>query len=174
MKMSCDIHGISRRALLLAAVMMVAPGAGWAADPGKETIGEVKVDLIFGTDSDLGVLGRTVARLDAAEEKVLAGSKSLHFTRYGKLGSDRKPVWRGYENWAAPMGGSQEILLSFEPKGQVGTDALKMDLEFWQRKQKVLKTDPVLRLGKRLYILGPKWRDGRLIIAIELLRLESE
>lgn len=158
----------------MAAAMMAVSGVGWAADPGKETIGEVKVDLIFGTDGDLKVLGRTVAKLGATEEKALAGSKHLHFAKYVKLGSDRKPILRGYENWAAPMGGSQEILLSFEPKGRVGDDALKMDLELWLRRQKVLKTDPVLRVGKRLYILGPKWRDGRLIISIELLELKAE
>ncbi len=156
------------------AIVLLLPGLAVAKDPGKDKIGEVKVDLIFGTNGDVGVLGRKVAGVGAAEEKVLKGSKHLSFAEYRKLGSDRKPVLRGYENWAAPMGGSEEILLSFEPKGQVGSNALKMDLEFWQRKQKVLKTDPVLRVGKRLYILGPKWRDGRLIIAIELLGLNSK
>lgn len=162
------------RAALLAAALLLPAGAAFAADPGKETIGEVQVDLIFGTDGDLKVLGRPVAKVGAAEEKVLKGSRHLRFARYARLGSDRRPVLRGYENWAAPMGRSEEILLSFEPKGRIGRDSVKVDLEFWQRKQKVLKTDPVLRVGQRLYIVGPQWRDGRLIIAIELLGLEAE
>ena len=167
------MHRLTRRSLLMAGLLLV-PGVAFAADPGKETIGEIQVDLIFGTDGDLKVLGRPVSEIEAAEEKILKGSKHLRFARYAKLGTDRRPVLRGYENWAAPMGGSEEILLSFEPKGRVGTDAVKMDLEFWQRKQKVLKTDPLLQVGKRLYILGPKWRDGRLIIAIGLLGLKAE
>ncbi len=167
-------HKPTRRGLMTAVFAMLLPWVAGAADPGKETIGEMRVDLIFGTKGDLNVLGRSVAKVGAAEEKVLKGSKHLNFAKYAKLGSDRKPVLRGYENWAAPMGGSEEILLSFEPKSRIAKDAVKMDLEFWQRKQKVLKTDPVLRVGKRLYILGPNWRDGRLIIAIELLGLKPE
>lgn len=168
------LHEARHWRLMVVALLLVLPVAANAADPGKETIGELRVDLVFGTNGGLEVLGRTVAKVDAAEEKLLKGSKHLKFAHYGKLGSDRKPVLRGYENWAAPMSGSEEILLSFEPKGQVGDEALRMDLEFWQRKQKVLKTDPVLKVGKRLYILGPKWRDGRLIIVIELLGLKVE
>lgn len=167
-------HVATRRGLLTGLLALLLPAAGAAEDPGKEPIGEVQVDLLFGTDGDLEVLGRTAAKVEAAEERVLKGSKHLRFGAYAKLGSDRRPVLRGYENWAAPMGGSEEILVSFEPKGRVGADAVKMDLEFWQRKQKVLKTDPVLKVGKRLYIVGPKWRDGRLIIAIELLGLKAE
>ena len=37
--------------------------------------------------------------------------------------------------------------------------------------RKVLRTDPVLEKGKRVYILGPKWRDGHLIITVELVDL---
>jgi hypothetical protein len=32
-----------------------------------------------------------------------------------------------------------------------------------------MKSDPVLQRGRPLLILGPKWRGGTLIIAVELI-----
>ena len=69
------------------------------------------------------------------------------------------------------MAKSDAIMVSFQPQGRVGSGKLRMDLELWQQKQIVLRTDPVLEQGRRVYILGPKWRDGHLIITVELLDL---
>lgn len=155
-------------------VALVLSGVAVAKDPGKEPIGRIQVELIFGTNGEVSVLGRKTKVLDKEEEKRLNRSERLKFTSYRSLGLVRREILRGYENWAAPMGASEEILVAFEPKGRVGPKSVRMDLEFWQSRQKVLKTDPVLEVGKRLYILGPKWRDGRLIIAVELLDLEAQ
>jgi hypothetical protein len=43
-----------------------------------------------------------------------------------------------------------------------------LDLEFWLSRKKVLKTDLVLEGDRPLYVLGPIWRSGRLIIAVSL------
>ena len=150
---------------------VVLSGAAGAKDPGKEPIGRIQVDLIFGTNGKVSVLGRQGKALEKGEEKRLNGSKHLKFARYRALGSVRSEILRGYDNWASPMGASEEILVSFETKGRVGQNSVRMDLELWQSRQKVLKTDPVLELGKRLYIRGPKWRVGWLISAVELLEL---
>ena len=154
-----------------ALLALVLSGAAAAKDPGKEPVGRIRVDLIFGTNGEVSVLGRQGKALEKGEEKRLKGSKRLKFASYRTLGSVQREILRGYENWASPMGASEEILISFEPKGRVGHNSVRMDLEFWQSRQKVLKTDPVLEVGKRLYIRGPKWRDGWLIIAVELLEL---
>mgnify|MGYP001827902605 CR=1 FL=1 len=160
--------------VLGALVIWTLGGVSAAKDPGKEPVGQIQVDLIFGTDKDGSVLGSRGKRLGGDEEKRLKGSEHLKFGQYRFLGSAKREVLRGYENWAAPLGASEEILVSFEPKGRVGQRSVRMDLEFWQSRQKVLKTDPVMKVGKRLYILGPKWRDGRLIIAVELLSLKPQ
>jgi len=34
-----------------------------------------------------------------------------------------------------------------------------------------MKAGPTLEKGKPLYIFGPKWRGGRLLLAIELVEL---
>jgi len=46
-------------------------------------------------------------------------------------------------------------------------------LEYWQSKKKVLTMNPTLTLGKPFYLLGPNWREGRVILAIEIVSLES-
>lgn len=151
------------------------PGwAGAGGDPGKETIGSLKAELIFATNKDVSVLGRSAKRLTDKEQARMEAAMRQKFKEYRKLGVDRKPILRGYENWTAPMSGSEEIMVSFEPKGRIGKDALRLDLELWQSKQKVLKTDPILRKGKLICILGPRWRGGRLIIVLELIDLLEE
>ena len=46
-----------------------------------------------------------------------------------------------------------------------------MALEYWQSKRKLFQTNPTLVKGKPLYLLGPEWRGGRLILQVELLQL---
>ena len=100
--------------------------------------------------------------------------KDLHFKSYGLLGSDTKPIWRSYTNWASPMKGSDEILLSFEPNSEAEADGVKLDLELWQGNTKVMKTAYPFKTGKWLYIAGPEWRGGRLIVGVELLPLQGK
>lgn len=141
-----------------------------AADPGKEEVGVLRTLLVYGANE-------SQADAPAAKEmhaKALAKIDGLKFTNYYQLGEDQKSVWRGYTNWASPMKGSEEILLSFEPSGEAESTQLRLDLELWQSKQKVMKTTQTLKKGRWLYIGGPKWRNGRLIIAIELAKLHEK
>jgi len=170
-------HKQSAKVVALAWCLWVLVGAGWAGgaeDPGQETIGTLKAEMIFATDGDPGVLGHSAKGLSAEERERMEASMGKKFKDYRRLGVDRKPILRGYENWSSPMSGSEELMVSFEPKERVGADALRLDMELWQSKQKVLKTDPVLRKGKQLYIVGPKWRGGQLIIVLELVDLLPE
>jgi hypothetical protein len=47
-------------------------------------------------------------------------------------------------------------------------DEVPLNLELWLSRKKILKSDISLRYGQPLYVLGPEWRSGRLIIAVEL------
>lgn len=67
------------------------------------------------------------------------------------------------------MRGSEEILLSFEPNGEATDKGLILDLELWQSRRKVMKATQEMGPGKWLYIAGPKWRGGRLIVGVELV-----
>lgn len=153
---------------------MTLQGLLLAQDPGKEPVARLHTVLLFGTNHDLAkvVPEAQVAEKDHAVRMQLL--KDLNFNSYGIIGSDTEPVLRSYTNWASPMKGSDEILLSFEPNSAARDDSLKLDLELWQEKRKVMKTTQPLKNGKWLYIAGPQWRGGRLIVGIELLPLEQK
>ncbi|MGB0775846.1 MAG: hypothetical protein ACPGUY_08365, partial [Akkermansiaceae bacterium] len=116
-------------------------------------------------------LGKNAKAVDAAIAKQMKSIKKMNFTHYRQLGADKQPIFRSYENWLTPLKPSEEILLSFESNGRYHNNGMKLDLELWLRGRKVMKSDPVLRKGKPLYILGPKWRGGQIIIAVNLLEI---
>ncbi len=144
-----------------------------AVDPGKKPIGELRVDLIFATNGNVAEAGKKARELNDEQIEAIKKFKDMVFKSYRLVGGDQQAILRSYENWLAPLRPSQEILLSFEPLRRIGTDRLQLDLEYWQGKRKLLKTDPVLRKGKPLYLLGPAWRDGRLIIMVRITKLDS-
>ena len=105
--------------------------------------------------------------------KALKAIKELSFSHYRRLGGDRPTILRGYESWATPLKPSKEILVSFQPIKREGPGKMQMVLEYWQSKRKVFSTNPVLTKGKSLYLLGPEWRKGRLILLVKILSLKD-
>lgn len=155
---------------LFAALLFGAlPAAAQADDVGKEAVGRIKATLYIGTDGDVSKLGDKLKKINDATRKQLSSIEKMRFTHYRILGSDTQSVLRGYANWLTPLKPSEEILLSFDLRGRSHNDGMRIDLEFWQHKRKVMKSDQILKTGKPLFILGPKWRGGTLIIAVELL-----
>ena len=143
-------------------------------DTGKEKVGRIQATLYIGTDEDVAKLGDKAKKsplVAAATAKRFRSIEKMNFKHYRTLGKDTQTVFRSYENWVSPLKPSEEILLSFESRGRTKDGGLRLDLEFWQQHRKVMKSDPVLYLGKPLFILGPKWRGGTLIIAVELVEL---
>ena len=156
-------------AFLCAALWMVVSPSWGQSDSGKEKVGSLRSTLYIGTDADVAKLGDNMMQVDASIVKRLQSIEKMRFKQYRKLGSDKQPVFRSYENWLAPLKPAEEILLSFESSGRSIDGGMRLDLELWQHKRKVMKSDPVLHKGKPLFILGPSWRGGKLIIAVELL-----
>lgn len=137
-------------------------------DPGREVIAMVTLTVLYGTDGDPALAGKRVTRLTDTVIKRLKSEKQLQFKSYRKLGADTQPLFRSYENWAQPLPPSDEILLRFEAQGRPLKDRLLIDLELWLSRKKIIKTDALLGDNKPLYVLGPAWRGGRLILAVEL------
>ena len=77
--------------------------------------------------------------------------------------------YRSYENWAQPIAGSDEILCRFETESRISHDTMRLDLELWLSRKKILKSGVLLAEGKPVLVLGPEWRGGRLIISVELV-----
>ena len=148
-----------------------------AKDTGKERIGKIRATLYIGTNDEVSKLGEkteVAATVSTATRKKLQGIEKMNFKHYRKLGVDTQSVYRSYENWLSPLKPSEEILLSFESRGHASDGGLRLDLEFWQQRRKVMKSDPVLYKDHPLLILGPKWRGGTLIIAVELIEYSSK
>ena len=139
-------------------------------DVGKESVGTLKVSLIFGTNGDASkkIVGENATEPTAVQLEALNKLETIKFKHFKVLGEDEQSIFRSYENWAAPLKGSKELLLSFQPRGEAVEDSLQLDLEFWQSHKKIMKSGPILKKGKPLFILGPKWRGGRLLIVVQL------
>lgn len=155
----------------LACLLSVAAGLARAQDPGLEEIGKVKTELIFATNGEVENLGKGTTSLSDEEQQRLRKAKKIGtYKNYVKLGSVEQAVLRGYKSWAAPVANNEAILVTFQPQARKGKE-LRLDVELWQKKKMVLRWDPSFAVGKRIYLMGPKWRDGNLIITVELVSL---
>ncbi|MEN8694863.1 MAG: hypothetical protein ACN4GG_06805 [Akkermansiaceae bacterium] len=142
-----------------------------AEDPGKEQIGSLSVEMIYATDGGLEKIANHGNPLLKKDEKAIREIKKLTFKNYRSMGVEVSKILRSYESWATPMRPSKEMLISFEPLNREGPNELQMVLEYWQAKRKLFRTNPVLVKGKPLYLLGPDWRGGKVILKLKLLEL---
>lgn len=154
--------------------MSIASAQAENPDAGRDSVGELKVSLIFGTNGDVLLAGKDLKEPSKDQLAALNSLQTIKFAHYRLLGEDQQSILRSYENWANPMKDSKEILLSFQPRGKASDEHLAMDLEFWQSHKKIMKSGPTLKKGKPLFIQGPAWRGGNIIIAVELVSLVAE
>ncbi|GAA5125215.1 hypothetical protein JIN84_13765 [Luteolibacter yonseiensis] len=142
-------------------------------DPGKTNMGRVSVTVYYATNGDPKAAGEGKKEVSKETEKRLRGEERLSFKNYRVLGQDVQPLLRSYESWAQPLKPSDEVLVRFEARSKPTPDEVALDLEFWLSRKKILKTDARLEGGKPLFVLGPEWRGGRLIIAVALASKEK-
>lgn len=168
---------MNRRAWIISGMMVAAMVfsnfAFSVEDPGKTNIGRVRVTVYFATDRDPKVAGTKTAVVNKETEKRLRGEERLRFKNYRMLGQEVQPLLRSYESWAQPLRPSDEVLVRFEARSQPTKQATGLNLELWLSRKKVLKTDARLEGNRPLYVLGPEWRGGRLIIAVALASNEK-
>lgn len=154
--------------LLLGLLPLCAGGAMAQDDPGKASMGKVTVTVYYGTNGDPLVAGPRFKGPSQAVEKQLHDVEQLSFKHYRLLGGDTQPLFRSYENWAQPLKPSDEVLVRFEARSRPTSGSTRLDLELWISRKKILKTDALLEGPRPLFVLGPEWRGGRLIIAVSL------
>lgn len=160
-----------RSGLRLFLCLLALSLVGWTHaqdDPGKTVIGKVNVTVYYGTNGDPSVAGSRFSAASPEIEKRLRNVEQADFKHYRLLGTDNQPLFRSYENWAQPLRPSDEILVKFEARSRPNTESTRLDLELWISRKKILKTDALLDKHKPLFVLGPEWRGGRLIIAVSL------
>lgn len=138
------------------------------SDPGSTEIGVLNVTVYYGTNGDPAAAGNRAEKISESTETKLNATEGLRFNHYRAMGSDSKPIFRSYENWSQPLKPSDEILIRFETRLQPTDQEMPLNLDLWLSRKKILKSDVTLKSGQPLYILGPEWRGGQLIIAVEL------
>lgn len=154
---------IARLCLFLSLCCML-PLCAWG-DRGRESMGVVTVRLIHASDSSPSKVGPA---LDETLIQRLRKDTQLQFQHYRHLGQDQQTLYRSYENWLQPIKDSKDILLRFEALGTPSANLSRLDIELWLNQKKTLKTNTTLTHARPLFILGPAWRDGRLILMITL------
>ncbi len=159
--------------VLVAAGAMVSNHLAAQNDPGKTPIGHVNVTVYYATDSDPAACGAKASTVAEDTESRLRGEEKLRYKHYRILGNEVQPLLRSYENWAQPLRPSDEVLVRFEARSKPTKEATKLDLELWLSRKKILKTDVRLSGNLPLFILGPEWRGGRLIIGVALAPKEK-
>jgi hypothetical protein len=161
-----------RQSIFIAAAVACLCLAGRASsqtsDPGKAPMGQVAFTVYYGTNGDPKAAGEKTSEIDKETDERLRGEEKLRFTSYRVLGREVQPLLRSYENWAQPLRPSDEVLVRFEARSKPTKEATKLDLELWLSRKKILKTDVRLEGNRPLFILGPEWRGGRLIIGVAL------
>jgi hypothetical protein len=156
--------------LFLSAFCLVCPA--WA-DRGRDVIGHVTVSVIHASNDEQVVNMKQFKAVDEATRERLMKDPRLKFSHYRQLGSDTKPLYRSYENWAQPLPPSDEILLRFEAQARPSKEVTRLDLELWLSRKKILKSGAALSANTPMFVLGPEWRQGRMILIISLAPLAS-
>lgn len=142
-------------------------------DPAGAEIGNLKVTVYYATNGDPAAAGQRAEKVSEKTKTKLSASESLQFKHYRYLASESKAIFKSYENWSQPLKPSDEVLVRFETRLAPTKNEIPLSIDLWLSRKKVLKSDITLKSGQPLYILGPAWRGGRLIIAVELASQKS-
>lgn len=137
-------------------------------DPGRTEVAMVRVTVYYATDGNPKAAGSKAQRVSQEVAKRLASEERLRFKHYRVLGQDTPALLRSYESWAEPLKPSDEVLVRLEAQGPADENSAVLDMELWLARKKILKADARLEGDRPLYLLGPEWRGGRLIIAVAL------
>ena len=165
---------MKRRAWMTGFLATALAGAALALeDAGKEKLGLVRVTVYHATNGDPKAAGEKALPVAADVVERLKREERLRFKHYRMLGRDTQPLLRSYESWAEPLKPSDEVMVRFEAQGMPCKKSAVLDLELWLGRKKIVKTDTRLEGDKPLFMLGPEWRGGRLIIAVALASEEK-
>ncbi|MFN4942265.1 MAG: hypothetical protein ACK40T_01580 [Akkermansiaceae bacterium] len=169
---------ISKRSFLcrLCLVVLLAISATIThaqTDPAGAEIGTINVTVYYATNGDPTAAGQRAEKVSEKTKTKLSAAKSLQFKHYRYLASESKAVFKSYENWSQPLKPSDEVLVRFETRLAPTKNEIPLSIDLWLSRKKVLKSDVTIKSGQPLYILGPEWRGGRLIIAVELISQKS-
>ena len=85
--------------------------------------------------------------------------------RYTLVAQHTEQILKDYESWVAP---GKELFLKIDSRGPAASGGTLIDLQVWSGEKVLVKTDAILRPDRPLFIAGPEWRGGRLLVAVSL------
>lgn len=160
---------MNRRKWIIAALGIAVSGLAFGQeDPGKTKIALVCVTVYHATNGDPTAAGAKTKAVSRETRDRLRRDERLRFKTYRMLGQDTQALLRSYESWAQPLKPSDEVMVRFEALGHPTKETAILDLELWLARKKTVKTNARLEGDRPLFVLGPEWRGGRLIIAVAL------
>ena len=132
------------------------------SSPDAKQDGKIWGALYFATNSKIEQAEESTEKARTTIEKL---GKAFAEKHYQLLGEHTQAIFSEYESWVVP---SKDIFLKIDSKGPADEGkGINLHLQLWRDKNVLLKTDLVLR-DTPIFIRGPKWGDGYLIMAIEL------
>lgn len=91
--------------------------------------------------------------------------EQLQFSAYRLIGAVSEDVLKEYESWVLP---SEVFFIKLDSLGRDEEGALNATLNIWQQKSVLLKASMKLRKGRPMFVRGPKWGEGYIVIALLL------
>ena len=157
------------RSLILPLLLLLL-GSAKAQEPVVETDAEIWGGLLYavGPDTDAADQDSEPSGIDATALADLQKRLAIVFgddKTYHLVGEHTQGLFKQYESWLVP---SKELFLKLDSKGPADGGGVNLNLQLWQEKKVIMKTDATLRPGSPLFIEGPKWRDGNLVFVVLL------
>jgi hypothetical protein len=135
----------------------------------NEIMAQLRVTIFLGTHEATYSHNCNLKEVSSEELSRLNNQQHFNFKYYKKLGEDTQPIYKNKENHAKPLCYCEEIMIQFEPISPWHNQQINIDLELWIHKQKVLKAITPMKREHCVFLQGPKWRKGTIIIEVSVL-----
>lgn len=152
-------------ALLLAGVFLLGLQPGHTQEkkksPDKPCDGDVWCGLFLAKGGD------SVEKPDPKNAELIKQLRKAFPTLgdFQLVGENSGSVYKEYECWIVP---SKQLFLKVDSLGpHESASGIHLHLQLWQEEHVILKTDAILR-RQPVFIAGPQWGDGRLIMVLKL------
>lgn len=152
--------------LIILSLIGIVNADNLSASP--ETVGQLKGTIIYAVN-EKDSKSAEVPEVTGLLKKAINSDASLKHNYYHELGNDQKEISRADENWLHPIQNSDQLKLRYDCKTATEKGVV-LTISFWQENKKIFSTEPfTLSKEAPLIISGPDWREGKLLIAVELL-----
>ncbi len=153
--------------LVFCASPLIAQNIAPASPASAAKDGVVWGALVYASDKQPAEKAAPPAEFPKLSERL---AKAFPYKHFQVLGQHSQDIFREYESWVVP---SKDLFVKLDSKGAAKNGGIKLNIQFWQGQQVLVKSDTELQPNSPLFIAGPKWRDGRLVFVLVLKKVEQ-